>query len=137
MNENWTQDNVTAPNSQGTVGLFGYEREDGDTCPWIDCEDEYYFYMKFVPFAVITGTMNAKFRLWFQIGDSTSDWHGVEIINTTASISVDTDLEPVSSTNSNFASNANFDDDSEFRGKLYVENGKYEVEIWRFIPRWE
>ena len=75
--------------------------------------------------------------MWFQIGDSTSDWHGVEYINTTASLTVDTDLSPVSSTNSNFASNQNFDDDSQFRGRIYVENGKYEVIIWRFIPRWE
>ena len=74
--------------------------------------------------------------MWFQIGDSTSDWHGVEYINTAASLTVNTDFVPISSTNSNFASNQNPDDDSEFRGQIKVDP-IYEVEIWRFIPRWE
>ena len=57
MNESWTQTDVTADGTEGTVGMFGY-RLDGDACPtvWGDCYDEYYFYMNFVPFADITVT---------------------------------------------------------------------------------
>ena len=124
MDESWTQTDVTADGTEGTVGLFGYQltSSDKDACPtvWGDCYDEYYFYMNFVPFDDISTTQDAVFRIWFQIGDSTSDWHGVEYINTTASLTVDTDLTPVSSTNSNFASNQNFDNDSQFRGQIKI-----------------
>ena len=65
MTDTWTQTDVTKPSTTGKVGLFGYEREDGDDCPWIECEDEYYFYMTFVPFDDIRSTSNAVFRMWF------------------------------------------------------------------------
>ena len=47
-----------------------------------------------------------------------------------------TDLEPVSSTNSNLASGTNYGDDSEFRGQL-LNDGIFETIIWRYIPFWE
>ena len=115
--------------------MFGYERGDGDDCPWTECEDEYYFYMRFQPYADITAASGEVFRIWFQIGGSTSDWHGVEYTSDGA-MGTATDLEPVSSTNSNFASNQSFDNDSEFRGQL-LNDGTYEAIIWRYIPRWE
>ena len=137
MDEAWSYTSVTAANTYAIVGLFGYERSNSDDCPWGSCEDEYYFWMKFVPFENITAVVSSAFRIWFQIGQSTSDWHGVEYVNTGGNLVLDSDLSPVSSTNNNFASNQNEDNDSEFRGKIYVENGLYEVVIWRFIPRWE
>ena len=73
--------------------------------------------------------------MWFQIGQSTSEWHGVEYTNTGGSMTSDTDLEPVSSTNNNFASDLNFDNDSDFRG--VIETTTYMATIWKFIPRWE
>ena len=115
--------------------MFGYERSDGDSCPWGDCHDEYYFYMQFQPFEDIRATSGAVFRLWFQIGTSTSDWHGVEYTNSSPPMTVNTDLQPVSSTNNNFASDLNFDNDSDFRGVIDVTT--YLVQIWKFIPRWE
>ena len=137
MNEAFSQSAVTASNTYGTVGMFGYEREKTDDCPWGDCQDEYYFYMKFVPFENIVSTSGAVFRMWFQIGQSTSDWHGVEYINSAPPIATDVTLDPVSATEGNFSSDINFDNDSDFRGILYTQNGLYEVVIWRFIPRWE
>ena len=131
MNKAWSEASVTAANTYGTVGMFGYERSDADDCPWGDCEDEYYFYMTFVPFEDIRNTA-ADFRMWFQIGQSTSDWHGVQ---TTGPYTSDTALEPVSSINSNFASDLNFDNDSDFRGVIGFST--YSVTIWRFVPRWE
>ena len=76
MNTSWTQDNVTKTGTTGTVGMFGYENGDCNDTPWDECEDEYYFYMKFEPYAEISGTA-FTFRMWFQIGGSTSEWHGV------------------------------------------------------------
>jgi len=137
MNEVFSVTSVTKADTYGTVGMFGYERNSGDDCPWGECEDEYYFYMRFVPFYADLDSSVSIFRIWFQMGNTTSDWHGVELNNTTGTITVDTDMVPVSSTNSNFASNQNFDDDSEFRGRFYIQNGLYQVVIWRFIPRWE
>ena len=143
MNTNWQATKVTKASVPGTVGMFGYEVSDADTCPWgedgseICSYDEYYFYMKFVPYDDITATADAVFRILFQIGNDLSDWSGVEYINTSASLTLDTDLTPVSVSNQNIASRLYYDDDSYFRGKIFVENGKYEVVIWRYIPRWE
>jgi len=91
--------------------------------------------MQFEPTVDITATNDAWFRMWFQIGGSTSDWHGVEYNVPSAGITTTVDLQPVSSTNNNFASNNNFDDDSEFRGQLTLN--PYTATIWRYIPRWE
>ena len=74
--------------------------------------------------------------MWFQIGGSTSEWHGVYYTNDGSTLPAATDLLPVSVTNSNFAANTNFDDNSEFRGQL-LNSGTYEAVIWRFVPRWE
>lgn len=46
MEEAWTEDNVTAAGTVGTVGMFGYDNSSCDM-QWGNCEDEYYFYMKF------------------------------------------------------------------------------------------
>ena len=133
MNEAWSAASTTAANTYGTVGMFGYERSDADDCPWGDCQDEYYFYMQFVPYEDIRNTAGAVFRIWFQIGSSTaSDWHGVE---NTVTLTADADLVSVSATNGNFANNQNFDNDSDFRGVIGFD--PYIVTIWRFIPRWE
>ena len=106
MNNNWTQDSVTKTGTEGIVGMFGYERGDGDDCPWDECEDEYYFYMRFEPLTSISDQAGYVFRMWFQIGGTTSDWHGVQYTNTGGStLGATTDLEPVSVLNSNFASN--------------------------------
>ena len=102
MNTNWTATKVTAASSTGTVGMFGYELGDNDTCPWggDPCYDEYYFYMKFVPYEDIRGTTDAVFRILFQIGnENNSDWSGVEYINPSASMTLDVDLVPVSVSN--------------------------------------
>ena len=61
-------------------------------------------------------TQGYVFRIWFQIGSTTSDWHGVEYINSSPPITGTVDFSPVSSTNTVFTTNTNFDNDSEFRG---------------------
>ena len=141
MSNNWTATGVTKTNTDATVGMFGYELVDGDTCPWgteddgVTCYDEYYFYMKFVPMYDILSTQDAVFRILFQVGNDFSDWAGVEVINSASPITIDTDMSPVSYSNQNIATRIDKDDDSYFRGKLFVS--PYEVIIWRYIPRYE
>ena len=65
--------------------MFGYEIGDADTCVWgadgETCYDEYYFYMKFIPIEDVSASQGRIFRVLFQMGESNSEWHGVEFIN--------------------------------------------------------
>ena len=88
--------------------------------------------MRFQPYTDITEDAGYEFRIWFQIGDSDSDWHGLEYTSDGA-MGTATDLEPVSSTNVDFASNSNFGTDSDFRGQL-LNDDIYEAIIWRYLP---
>ena len=137
MDQAWTQRLVTAANTQGTVGMYGHHHIEGETCPWGECIDAYYFYLKFIPYTDIRNTQNAVFRMWFQMGNEESNWDGVQFVKTGVSpMTTDEDLNPVSATNSEFLSNSWYSTNSQFRGRLYAVN-TYEVEIWRWIPDWE
>ena len=85
MNTSWTATGITKTSTIGTVGMFGYEISDADTCYWGEdngvCYDEYYFYMKFVPIEDVSASQGRIFRVLFQMGESTAEWHGVEYIN--------------------------------------------------------
>ena len=34
MDESWVQTDVTKTDTEGTVGMFGYENDDNNDCPW-------------------------------------------------------------------------------------------------------
>ena len=71
-----------------------------------DDEDDYYFfYMRFKP-ATSYYESGDSFQMWFQIGDTSSDWQGVSLPVLTANItSGETQiLSKVSASNTDFAS---------------------------------
>ena len=71
-----------------------------------DDEDDYYFfYMRFKP-ATRYYESGDSFQMWFQIGDTSSDWQGVSLPELTANIaSGETQiLSKVSASNTDFAS---------------------------------
>ena len=62
-NTSWFQENVVKTNTVGIFGMYGTDLV-------------YYFYMKFSPAQdiLLSGT---SFYLWFQMGDTESDWEGI------------------------------------------------------------
>ena len=123
--------------------MFGYSYNGSDGEMWGSTTDEYYFYMNFKPYTDFA-VCDCDFRMWFQMGDNTtSDWEGVRWENTTSSLTSNADMVQISATDSNKTAGdeAQWDDDSEFRGIVYHANNGSDyvdyLEIWRFIPRWE
>ena len=71
MNSVWSQDKVVSTTSTGQVGMFGSADPSGGV-------NRYFLYMTFIPATNIATTSSAGwFRLWCQIGNTASDWHGV------------------------------------------------------------
>ena len=75
--------------------MFGTDNED----------DYYFFYMRFKP-ATSYYKSGDSFQMWFQIGDTSSDWQGVSCPVLTADIASGSTytLSKVSASNTDFAS---------------------------------
>lgn len=104
MDETFVQDNMTKASTNGVLGMYG-------------TDDVYYFWLNFIPAQDIIST-STYFYFWVQMGDASSDWEGVTYSNTASTMSASVDCEPLSATNSVYASadSSNYDDDSSFNG---------------------
>ena len=105
------------------MGLFG-------------SDDKYFFYMKFTPYSNVSATAG-WFRMWFQIGNTSSPWHGVYYQNVAGTaLTDDVQLNEVSATNTVFTSNQSeeFDDDSSFQGVMDRDGV---VTIWHEVLKRE
>ena len=69
----WVQADVTATGTTGIVGMYGEEDPTGVDPP----PPRYFFLMELQPKEDITAVGAKKFQMWFQVGNSKSDWQGV------------------------------------------------------------
>jgi len=76
------------------MGMYGEENSE---------TSRYFFYSKFELTVDICAAGAQKMRFWCQIGDSTSDWHGVEYDTTNGSqLSGEVELNSLRTTNTIF-----------------------------------
>ena len=68
-NDKWTQAVIVKSATNGIMGMYGED---------VSTTSRYFFYTKFQLTVDICPSGDQKMRFWCQIGDSTSDWHGVE-----------------------------------------------------------
>ena len=121
MNEAWDYDNVTKVGTTGTIGMFG-----------VESDDSYWFWFEFVPLGDVLDA-SAVVYMWFQMGTTGSDWEGVTLDNGGTALAADTNMLPLSATNSVYASEAvaNYDDDSTFEGAIIYDATNPKIQIWR------
>ena len=137
----WTATGVTTDNTVGKVGMFG-------------TNDAYYFYMKFNANSSDAwwdaAVANKTFRMMFQMGNTLSDWTGVEKIITVpgyTSFPTIVPLDKISVTNTVYTSgvteiNAKKRDNSTFLGCIELSGtgttgSSSDVTILRLIEREE
>ena len=76
------------------------------------------FYFFFMQFNI--SYYSSGFKVWFQIGDSNSDWQGVSWGGATSSVPGVFALDGLHATNTDFSSSTsnNYDNDSWFFGQI-------------------
>lgn len=130
MNTQWKQTLVTDTNSAGTIGMFGQS-------------EKYYFYMKFTANSddkwYQANLKNKTFMLIFQMGDTQSEWTGVQLA-LTADLSTDTTtaMNPLSVTHDVKTQGASLIEtdgrnNSDFEGifDFTASNNRVEIELIR------
>ena len=124
----WTESSVTRANTVGTVGMVGDETA-----------DTYFFYMKFVPFVDIELIDNGGFALWFQMGDTTSEWTGVSFTKDGSTWDGDYNMDPISSSNSslNTGTTSDYANNSDFMGVVITGDAIWYTEVWRYTTKEE
>ena len=116
---------MSKTSTSGVIGLYG-------------TDSVYYFWLNFIPAQDILSE-STFFYLWFQMGDSSSNWDGVQHSNAEGAMTESIDCLPVSATNSVFISSedSKYDDDSTFNGIVLYDASNPQIQVWRIIEKYE